>query len=72
MGQVGLEWSVAGIAADPPSGANAQLAQAQLAQAQLAQIMASFAASGAPPDSSLPGTAAVQPSLSTLISMPGA
>ena len=67
MGQVGLEWSVAGIAADPPSGANAQLAQAQLAQ-----IMASFAASGAPPDSSLPGTAAVQPSLSTLISMPGA
>jgi hypothetical protein len=28
MGQVGLEWSVAGIAADPPGAANAQLAQA--------------------------------------------
>ena len=28
MGQVGLEWSVAGIAADPPVPANAQLVQA--------------------------------------------
>jgi hypothetical protein len=36
MGQVGLEWSVAGIAADPPASVNAQLAQA----------MASYAASG--------------------------
>jgi len=36
MGQVGLEWSVAGIAADPPSGAVS-------ANNQLVQAMASFA-----------------------------
>jgi hypothetical protein len=41
MGQVGLEWSVAGIAADPPGSAGA-------ANSQLVQAMASYAPSAAP------------------------
>jgi hypothetical protein len=42
MGQVGLQWQVAGIAADPPPAASAAGSIAHLVQA-----MASFGASGA-------------------------
>jgi hypothetical protein len=41
MGQVGLEWTVAGFGADPPPGASAT------SIALLAQAMASFGASAA-------------------------
>ena len=51
MGQVGLEWSVAGIATDPPPGAAA-------ANGQLAQAMASFAPSASASDL---GSALAQP-----------
>ncbi len=43
MGQVGLEWSVAGLAADPPSGAAPSL---------LTQAASAFASSNAVPDAS--------------------
>jgi hypothetical protein len=47
MGQVGLEWQVAGIAADPPADSSAA------SMALLVQAMASFGASAAV--SSAPG-----------------
>jgi hypothetical protein len=40
MGQVGLEWTVAGIAADPPAAPSAA------SIAQLVQAMASFSPAG--------------------------
>jgi hypothetical protein len=52
MGQVGLEWSVAGIAADPPSSAGA-------ANSQLVQAMASYGSTS--------GTLDTAPSLSQSI-----
>jgi hypothetical protein len=54
MGQVGMEWSAAGIAADPPSGANAQLAQ----------TMASFAPNAGP----LGGVSSAGPLTSPILS----
>ena len=39
MGQVGMEWSVAGIAVDPPTGSTP-------ANVQLVQAMASYGAAG--------------------------
>jgi hypothetical protein len=63
MGQVGMEWSVAGVAADPPGSANAQLAQA----------MASFASGAGAPDNSAPlGRLAAQSNVSGLLTVPGA
>jgi hypothetical protein len=47
MGAVGLEWTVAGIAADPPAAASAA------STAQLVEAMASFGASA--PVTSAPG-----------------
>ena len=53
MGQVGLEWSVAGIAAATSSGSAP-------ANAQLLQAMASYAPSAAPPAANGPIAAATQ------------
>jgi hypothetical protein len=55
MGQVGLEWSVAGIAADPPGSAAA-------ANSQLVQAMASYGSTS--------GTLDTAPSLSQPIVQP--
>ena len=53
VGQVGLDWSVAGIAADYSSGSAP-------ANAQLLQAMASFAPSAAPPAANGPIAAATE------------
>ena len=64
MGQVGLEWSVAGIAAATPSGSAP-------ANVQLLQAMASYAPSAAPPAANGPIAAATQISpASPLIAAP--
>jgi hypothetical protein len=46
LGKVGLDWQVAGIAVDPPTGS----AGSSSAVGQLVQSMAGFGAGGAPDD----------------------
>ena len=62
MGQVGLEWSVAGIAADPPGGAP---------NSQLVQAMASYAPTSGALDTGAPTVdVTTQASSSTLTAVP--
>jgi hypothetical protein len=62
MGQVGMEWSVAGIAADPPP---------ESANAQLPQAMSSFApGGGTPPIGSQMAQPGQPPSASSLFVAP--
>ena len=63
MGQVGLEWSVAGIAADPPGGA-------ATSSAQLAQAMASFGTSTAASSAPVPTLGSAEQSQQTLLTSP--
>ena len=66
MGQVGLEWSVGGIAVDPPTGTGAM-------SAQLIQSMASFAPAGSADSAGSPiENAAVQASAGGTINVSNA
>ena len=65
MGQVGTEWQVAGIAADPPSASG-------VSNNRLAQAMASFTPTDAAFDTSAPLSVAItQPSSAILLTADG-
>jgi hypothetical protein len=68
LGQVGSEWQLGGLAADPPSGAAASLGDSSQS-AQLVQAMAGFGGGGSAADSlstvAALGADTSQPSLTT-------